>query len=109
MVGDEYFMTRGHFHAKRECAEYYLTLEGEGALILMDESGRTQSEEMKRWSLHYIPGRIAHRVANTGSGNLIFSACWPSDAGHDYESIASTGFSSRMRKVAGIRALIAEP
>jgi len=33
-VGDEYFMTKGHYHAKGECAELYYGLLGEGYLLL---------------------------------------------------------------------------
>lgn len=109
IVGDEYFMTRGHFHAKRESSEYYATLHGEGALILMDEDRQTCSQPMSRGSLHYIPGKVAHRVVNTGSEPLVFCACWPSDAGHDYQSIASAGFSVRMRRRAGVPTLVEEP
>src|SRR6185437_15999218 len=29
-VGDEYFMTKGHFHAKRNRGEYYVTAAGSG-------------------------------------------------------------------------------
>ena len=36
-VGDEYFLTKGHFHAVRNRAEYYVTVQGTGALILMTE------------------------------------------------------------------------
>src|ERR1019366_7111711 len=92
LVGDEYFMTKGHFHALRDRAEYYVTARGEGALILMDENWRTRFEPMRAGSVHYIPARAAHRVANTGSGILSFFACWPSDAGHDYQSIGGGGF-----------------
>src|SRR5229473_3314566 len=35
-VDSEYFMTHGHFHLKPSRTEYYATIEGEGALILMD-------------------------------------------------------------------------
>lgn len=96
-VGDEYFMTKGHFHALRDCAEYYWCWQGEGALILMDEDGRCTAQRMTPGSLHYIPGHIAHRLANTGSGILAVGACWPSDAGHDYGTIARTGFSARLK------------
>jgi len=109
MVGDEYFMTKGHFHARRDRAEYYATVAGEGALILMDENGRTCFEPMRAGSVHYVPARAAHRVANTGGEVLSFLACWPSDAGHDYESIASRGFSARLRRVQGVPVLIEEP
>jgi glucose-6-phosphate isomerase len=51
---------------------------------------------MAAGSVHYIPGKVAHRVANTGDIPLAFLACWPSDAGHDYAQIRATGFSKRM-------------
>jgi glucose-6-phosphate isomerase len=107
LVGDEYFMTAGHFHAVRDRAEYYVTIRGEGGLLLMDEDGRTRWEPMSPGSVHYIPGRVAHRVANTGGAPLTFVACWPSDAGHDYGTIAERGFSARLRKVNGRPELIA--
>ncbi|WP_046243865.1 glucose-6-phosphate isomerase family protein [Hymenobacter terrenus] len=106
LVGDEYFMTKGHFHAQRDRAEYYTTVQGHGALILMDEAGHTWHEVMHPGSVHYIPGRTAHRVANTGDTVLSFLACWPSDAGHDYETIVNQGFGARMRAVNGKPELI---
>lgn len=108
VVGDEYFLTRGHFHAIRNRAEYYITVRGSGALILMSEDGRTRAEEMQQGSVHYIPGATAHRAANTGETPLCFLACWPSDAGHDYDSIAKHGFGGRMRKIDGKPRLVAD-
>ena len=101
-VGDEYFMTKGHFHRLEDRAEYYWGLEGEGMLILMDRERRTWAEKMLPGSLHYIPGGVAHRVANTGNDILSFAACWPSDAGHNYEEIVSKGFSARLVEVDGV-------
>jgi glucose-6-phosphate isomerase, archaeal len=95
-VGDEYFMTHGHFHVKRDRAEYYACIEGRGMLIMMDTARRTWAEGMAPGGLHYIPGNIAHRVANTGQAPLKFVACWPSDAGHDYEAIRERGFGARV-------------
>jgi glucose-6-phosphate isomerase len=40
-------------------------------------------------------------VANVGEGQLCFGACWPADAGHDYETIAKHGFSARVLKLNG--------
>jgi len=97
-VGDEYFMTQGHFHAKRECAEYYWCLGGEGFLLLMDEEGAVTAEKMEKGTLHYIPGHVAHRLVNTGKEVLAVGACWPSDAGHDY-TIAKTGFGVVVKEV----------
>jgi glucose-6-phosphate isomerase, archaeal len=109
MVGDEYFMTKGHFHANRGRGEYYVTITGWGALILMDETRRTAFEPMHPGTLHYIPAHTAHRVANTGESVLAFCACWPSDAGHDYEAIALNGFSARLRKINGVATLVEAP
>lgn len=105
-VGDEYFMTKGHFHRIRNRAEYYLAVQGTGALLLMDESGNTRCETMSPGSVHYIPGCTAHRVANIGDTPLIFSACWPSDAGYDYEPIERQGFSTRMLQRKGEPVLV---
>jgi len=102
LVGDEYFMTKGHFHANMDTAEFYWGIEGEGVLILMDEQGNIKGERMFPGSLHYIPGRTAHRVANVSDSTLSFGACWSSDAGHDYESIEKNGFSARLKKIEGV-------
>jgi len=100
-VGQEYFMTKGHFHALDDRAEYYWGIEGEGILILMNRERKTWGEKMFPGSLHYIPGGVAHRVANTGRQVLSFGACWTSDAGHNYDEIAQNGFSARLMEVNG--------
>ena len=105
-VDGEYFMTHGHFHLKRDRTEYYGTVKGQGALILMDETRKTWMEPMSPGSLHFIPPRTAHRVVNVGSTPLHFTACWPSDAGHDYESIRKYGFGARLLKVDGSAKLV---
>lgn len=95
-VGDEYFMTHGHLHANPTRAEYYATVSGRGMLIRMDAERRTWGEAMAPGTLHYIRGENAHRVANTGSEPLVFWACWGSDAGYDYGTIAERGFGARL-------------
>lgn len=105
-VGQEYFMTKGHFHAKEDTAEFYWGIEGEGVLLLMDRGRNVRAEKMFPGSLHYIPGKVAHRVANVGDTPLVFGACWPSDAGHNYGEIAEKGFSRRLLDVDGKPGLI---
>ena len=105
-VGDEYFMTKGHFHAQSDRAEFYWGVQGKGMLILMDRDRNTWAEEVYPGSLHYIGSEIAHRLANTGSENLVVGACWPSDAGHNYEEIAGNGFSARLLEIDGNPILI---
>jgi len=109
LVGDEYFMTAGHFHIKRNRAEYYSTVVGHGALILMDEARNSRVEWMTPGTTHYIPAATAHRVVNIGHTHLSFLACWPSDAGHDYETIRERGFSARLRAIDGQPTLVPQP
>ncbi len=104
-VGSEYFMTKGHFHAQGNRAEFYWGIQGKGMLIMMDRKRKTWAEEVYPGSLHYIGGEVAHRLANIGDEKLIVGACWPSDAGHDYEEIALNGFSARLVEVDGKPAL----
>ncbi|HKN32179.1 MAG: glucose-6-phosphate isomerase [Acidobacteria bacterium] len=106
LVDSEYFMTHGHFHLKRDRTEYYGTIEGEGALVLMDETRATWMEPMGAGTVHFIRPRVAHRVANIGKSPLRFVACWPSDAGHDYESIRTYGFGARLLNVRGSAMLV---
>lgn len=100
-VGKEYFMTKGHFHLNPESTEFYWGVKGEGMLILMDEDRHVWAEKMVPGSLHYIRPRVAHRVANTGDETLVFAASWPSDAGHDYGTIAREGFAKRLLDING--------
>ena len=39
-MGQEFFMTKGHFHAVLETAEAYLCLKGEGFMVMEDSGGR---------------------------------------------------------------------
>jgi glucose-6-phosphate isomerase, archaeal len=100
-VGNEYFMTKGHFHALSDRGEFYWGVQGKGMLILMDRNRNTWAEEVYPGSLHYIEGEVAHRLANTGDTKLVVGACWPADAGYDYEEIARHGFSARLVDING--------
>lgn len=106
LVDAEYFMTHGHFHQRRDRTEYYATIEGEGALVLMDETRKTWIEPMSPGTVHFIPPNTGHRVANTSTIPLRLVACWPSDAGHDYEVIRQSGFGARLLKLNGKPCLV---
>jgi glucose-6-phosphate isomerase len=107
-VGDEYFLTRGHFHAAEDRAELEVTISGTGALVLMTRDRRTWMEAMTPGSVHHVPPGIAHRVANTGETPLVFISYWPSETGHDYRAIADVGFGARVLRVQGVPVLVAE-
>lgn len=105
-VGDEYFMTRGHWHLKPTHGELCITVSGQGAILLMDKERNTWTEPMSPGSTHWISGEHAHRTVNTGTDPLVFLCAWPADCGHDYESIRKEGFSKRLANVADKARLI---
>lgn len=94
-VGDEYFMTKGHLHRRRECAEYYWGISGRGLLLLQSADGVCRAEAVEPGSLHCIPGFTAHRLVNVGEEDLAVGACWSADAGHDYAALEGSGFALR--------------
>jgi glucose-6-phosphate isomerase len=91
-VEGEYHMTKGHFHAKIDRAEIYVTLAGEGRLVMATEAGEPAVEPMLRGSVNYVPGGWAHRSVNVGAVPLVFLAAFPADAGYDYKTIEEQGF-----------------
>lgn len=94
-LGNEYFMTRGHFHQRREQGEVYFGLRGSGVLLLQNEQGDARLEKVTPGSVHIIPGFTAHRLINTGAETLSALAVWPCSAGHDYTAL-SGGFALRI-------------
>lgn len=86
-VGDEFFMTRGHYHARREQGEVYFGLRGSGLLLLQDEDGNARLETVMPGSIHIISGYTAHRLINTGNDILSALAVWPAVAGHNYAAL----------------------
>jgi glucose-6-phosphate isomerase len=95
-IACEYFMTRGHFHVKRDRCELCVTVSGRGALVLMDDDRNVEVQEMATGSTHYVHGHLAHRTVNTGDEPLIFLCAWPADCGHNYDSIKESGFAERL-------------
>jgi glucose-6-phosphate isomerase len=92
-IGDEYYMTRGHFHSMRMAAEVYVGLQGEGRMLLEDErTGSSNIVELLPNSTVYVPGHTAHRTVNVGSTPLVYLGIYPADAGHDYGEIAQRNF-----------------
>lgn len=101
-VGDEYYMTKGHYHAWRPASEYYIGIRGTGILLLEDEaSGVCWSTPLIANSGAYVPGHAAHRTVNTGTEPLIFLGIYPYNAGHDYGAIVERNFRHVVVQVEG--------
>ncbi len=92
-VGDEYFMTKGHFHAKINTAEIYYCIKGNGYLLMENIEGDTELQEMTPGVSVYVPPAFAHRSINISKDEpLISFFAFRADAGHDYKTIESKGF-----------------
>ncbi|KPK89152.1 MAG: glucose-6-phosphate isomerase [Anaerolineae bacterium SM23_ 63] len=92
-VGDEYFMTKGHFHLVLDTAEVYYCLRGDGVMVMETPEGDWSVEEMHPGTVVYVPPRWAHRSVNVNlESDLVLFFVYPSNAGHDYGSIEQQGF-----------------
>lgn len=95
-VGDEYFMTKGHFHQVLNTAEVYYCIHGHGYMMMETPEGDWAAEELKPGIVLYVPPRWAHRSINVGTNDLITFFIYPGDAGHDYGTIEIKGFRKRL-------------
>jgi glucose-6-phosphate isomerase len=91
-IGEEYFMTKGHYHRRLDTSEVYIGLEGKGCLLIQTADGDFVSIEIRKGVVAYIPPYWGHRMVNTGKIPFIFFAVYPGDAGHNYGDIERTGF-----------------
>ena len=109
-VGDEYFMTKGHFHAVLETAEIYYCLAGEGYMVMETPEGECSIAELRPGKVLYVPPCWAHRSVNTGAAaDLVTFFVYPGHAGHDYGSIEKQGFRKLIVDQAGTPAFIDNP
>jgi len=95
-VGDECFMTKGHYHDVAETAEIYLCLRGRGYMVMKTAEGAWKAEPMSRRRMVYVPPYWAHRSINTGDESLVSFCVYPAEAGHNYGDIEDEGFPKRV-------------
>lgn len=91
-VGEEYYMTKGHFHTMLDTAEVYWCLSGEGYMVMENMQGDTLEMPMKTGEAVYVPRGYAHRTVNTGTEKLVVFWTFQADAGHDYGTIETKGY-----------------
>jgi glucose-6-phosphate isomerase len=107
-IGDEYYLTKGHYHSYRPAAEVYIGLAGEGVMLLEDEAtGESRMVPLRKNTAVYVPGHTAHRTMNTGDEPLVYLGIYPSNAGHDYGAIADKNFRMCVVERDGAPAMIA--
>lgn len=90
-IGDEFYMTRGHIHARSNRPETYYGERGEGLMLLESPEGDVRILEVSPRQMCYVPPMWIHRSVNVGDTELVMSFCYPCDAGQDYEIIERSG------------------
>jgi glucose-6-phosphate isomerase len=90
-IGREYFMTRGHIHAKVDRSEMYYGQGGHGLMLIESPVGETRIVEIAPQTVCYVPPLSIHRAVNTGSEDFLMLFCYPADAGQDYDIIGRAG------------------
>jgi glucose-6-phosphate isomerase len=108
-VGNEYFMTKGHFHTVLDTAETYYCISGEGYMLIESPEGEWGALPLKAGELAYVPPRWAHRSVNTGSTPLVTIFCFRGDAGHDYGTIETKGYRKLIVEQDGKPAIVDNP
>lgn len=107
-IGDEYYMTKGHYHEKADTGEIYLGLRGNGKL-LMQVGDQFSALDMGPGTVAYVPPYWAHRTVNTGDEPFIFFAVYPADAGHNYGTIEQEGFQQIILEKQGNPVIVPSP
>jgi len=108
-VGDEYFMTKGHFHSILDTAEVYLCIKGRGLILMESQDGEVSYEVLTPGKMAYVPKRYAHRSINIGNEPFVQFFAFRADAGHDYGTIETKGFRKLVVERDGDFAVIDNP
>jgi glucose-6-phosphate isomerase len=90
-VGREYFLTRGHIHAKANRPEMYYGERGRGVMLLESPEGEVRTVEIAPRTLCYVPPYWIHRSVNVGTEDLVMTFAYPADSGQDYAIIEEAG------------------
>ena len=109
-VGNEYHMTKGHFHTILETAEVYYCIRGQGYMLLENPEGDWRAIAMEPGKAVYVPKRYAHRSINVGRDEpLITFFVFRADAGHDYGTIETKGYRKLLVEQNGEPAAVDNP
>ncbi len=90
-IGREFFLTRGHIHAKADRPEIYFGQKGQGLMQLESPAGETRIVEIGPQTICYVPPYWIHRSINVGDDDLVMVFAYPSDSGQDYGIIEASG------------------
>lgn len=109
-IGQEYYMTKGHFHTVIDTAELYYCLKGQGKMVMETPEGDWSVKDLSPETVLYVPPRWAHRTVNTSEDeDLVTFFIYPGNSGHDYGTIESQGFSKLILKQHGVPQIVDNP
>lgn len=108
-VGNEYHMTKGHFHNVLDTAEVYLCLSGKGLMMMENSTGDWSVKELSPGMAVYVPKGYAHRSINIGTEPFVTFFAFRGDAGHDYGTIEEKGFRNIVVEKDGNYDVVANP
>lgn len=109
-VGDEYFMTKGHFHTILDTGEIYYCLSGHGYMLLESPEGDWSAQELTQGKAVYVPKRYAHRSINVSDSEpLLTFFVFRGDAGHDYGTIETKGYRKLLVEKNGLPTIVDNP
>lgn len=90
-VGDEYFMSKGHYQVDDAAVKVYLAVAGSGYLLMQNAQGDTMEVPMTPGTIAYCAAGWAQRTVNVGNDPFAYFKYWPADGGHDYGRILNEG------------------
>lgn len=82
-VKGEFFMTKGHIHAKKT-PEFYILLEGKG-LLIFQKNNKVKKIKLKKGEITLIPEGYAHRSINIGDKKLKILTVYHEDSWPNYK------------------------
>lgn len=90
-VGDEYFMSKGHYQVDIAAVKVYLAVSGTGYMLMQNAKGDTMEVPMAPGTIVYCAAGWAQRTVNVGNDPFAYFKYWPADGGHDYERVVREG------------------
>lgn len=90
-VGDEYFMSKGHYQVDAECVKVYLGITGSGYLLMQNGAGDTMEVAMSPGTVAYCAAGWSQRTVNVGNEPFAYFKYWPANGGHDYDRVVAEG------------------
>ena len=93
-IGNEFYLTKGHFHEPPGMSEVYIFLRGHGVSVMQHRSKKKPVliAPLMQGTVVFSPPFYAHRTVNIGRDVLSWISIFNTKARLDYEPIVKEGF-----------------